>query len=142
MQLLEHLFDRYPWVRVVYVELPDGKPGYTDGDTIYVNEALTAASRLCTVVHEFVHMIVGWLPEEWMPYVSYWLAKVELVEKITSAMLIPFEALADAVRRVGLGSATAELLGVDEQTLRDRLRDLGPRERSQLAVSSVSGLLA
>ena len=46
-------------VEVVIGRLPEGVHGYTDGTKIYVDDRLSAAQLLCTLVHEGIHIERG-----------------------------------------------------------------------------------
>ena len=109
-------------VEVVFGRLPEGVHGYTDGTKIYVDDRLTAAQLLCTLVHEGIHIERG--------HTTRQLEAVEMgVRYETARRLLPLDRIAGACKS-GKLSEIAKGLGVTKRVLMDRAVTLTDQEAS------------
>jgi len=111
--------ERWTLVRAV---LPMGTWGLTDFEKreVVLAEGLSEVEETCTLVHELVHVERGPAPPGWEAQ------EEDRVSRIAARRLLPdLGTVADALIWAGwhIGAA-AEELGVDEDTLRWRLRTL------------------
>ena len=98
-------------VAVVFGRLPDGVHGYTDGERIFVDDRLTAAQLLCTLVHEGIHIERG--------HTTRQLEAVEMsVRYETARRLLPVERIGSC--KGSKLSEVAKGLGVTKRVLMDR----------------------
>lgn len=105
--------------------------GYWDPDsrTIVLDRNQTQAERRCTLAHELEHVARG---DENITHVSPVLAARQEIAACTRAArrLIPLEALISALLWSQDERELAEVLNVDEDTIRVRLLTLTPGEHS------------
>ena len=110
-------------VEVVIGRLPAGVHGYTDGVRIFVDDRLSAAQLLCTLVHEGIHIERGQGTRQ--------LEAVEMgVRYETARRLLPVERIAGACKS-GKLSEIAKGLGVTKRVLMDRAVTLTDQEASE-----------
>lgn len=96
-----------------------------DTRTIWLHRDLTPAQRRCTLAHEVIHAARG--DEKCADHVLT--ARQErLVDEIAARLLIPLDALADALATDPHEPALCEALHVDVPTLAARLRYLTAEE--------------
>ncbi|MHA7293904.1 ImmA/IrrE family metallo-endopeptidase [Arthrobacter sp. HLT1-21] len=109
-------------LEVVLTLLPEGMAGCTDGQTIYMEERLTAREQRCVLTHELVHVFAGHTgtqPE----------TVEESVRQETARILISHEALSSTLRRSRSVAEIAEDLDVTVLVLKDRAKFLSPLEQ-------------
>jgi len=98
-------------VEVVIGRLPEGVHGYTDGTKIYVDDRLSAAQLLCTLVHEGIHIERGHTKRQ--------LESEEMsVRYETARRLLPAERAGEC--KGSKLSEVAKGLGVTKRVLMDR----------------------
>lgn len=109
-------------------ELPEEIVGEVDFDarTVTLAHGLTQAERRCTIAHETQHILRG-------PVGAGVVAREErLVDREAARLLIPLEALAEALLWSYDEYEVAEELWVDVATVRARLANLTSDEQRQL----------
>lgn len=117
--------EAYPHVEVQVVRLPDKIAGCTDGQTIYMDDRLTILEQRCVLTHELVHVHRehdGCQPP----------AVEREVRAQTARVLVPFDALQDALCWSGSLREVAEELHVTVPVLEDRLDILSSVEARKL----------
>ena len=112
------------WCRAV---LEDGYEGWYDKPThtIWTDERLSFARTRTVLAHEIVHAERG---DEHTGSAWGELRQEREVDIVAARMLLPLEALADALEGAVDEFEVAEVLVVDVETLRARLADLTPSE--------------
>lgn len=114
-------------MRIIRRRLPDGILGQTDGQSIYVDDRLSAAQMFVTVQHEMVHVEMGHRthqPEDIEADVRY----------ETARRCLPVEAMVGACN--GDTEATARNLGVTKKVLIDRATTLTDAEAVRVGCPS------
>lgn len=112
------------WCRAVLAEDYDGWYDKTT-NTIYTDERLSDARTRTVLAHEIVHAERGDTHTG-----TAWgeLRQERAVDIIAARLLLPLDALADALVNATDEFAVADLLVVDIETVRARLADLTPHE--------------
>ena len=109
-------------VEVVIGRLPEGVHGYTDGVRIFVDDRLSAAQLLCTLVHEGIHIERGQGTRQ--------LESEEMAVRYeTARRMLPLDRIA-GVCKAGKLSEVAKKLGVTKRVLMDRAATLTDAEAS------------
>lgn len=115
----------HPWLAVVHQDMPDHKPGATDGhSTIWLSDRLSQRERRCVLTHELVHLQHG--HSDCQPRAIEMQVRME-----TATLLIPWDRLIREVPACASVNTLAEDLGVTDLVLMDRLQGLSP-ERLEL----------
>lgn len=121
-----HLAEYHPAVRVIWARLGGATRGFTDGQTIWLDDRMTQAQRRVTVCHETVHIERGIIPADALEEAR--------VERITAERLITTDQLVDALRWHQHPSLAglADTLWVDLSTVRTRLHTMSPDEQAMI----------
>ncbi|MFT3661961.1 MAG: ImmA/IrrE family metallo-endopeptidase [Gordonia sp. (in: high G+C Gram-positive bacteria)] len=125
------LRDHHPRIDIVWCFTDDGIAGGWDGDRhIVMDPRLLQAARRSVLAHELVHVERGVLPEQ-----PVLIAREErTVDRIAARLLIPLDALIDAIRwcRGVAGMEMADEVWTDRHTLLARIETLTADERAHI----------
>lgn len=123
----QHLVD---WTLHWSHELPDDVQGEVDFEeqTVTLAHGLTQAERRCTIAHETQHILRGPAPEHLRQ------REEQAVDRAAAQLLIPLEALVEALLWSYDEHEVAEELWVDVDTVRARLANLTAAEQRLLLV--------
>jgi hypothetical protein len=121
-----HLREHHPDFRVHEVELPTGLMGCLDHleRRIWLDTRLTDVERDCTLAHELGHLALDTLHAGVVLTAAEW-----KVDRWAAVRLLPIRTLARAFTWAVSISEVADEVGVDEHTLRTRLRCLTDDEQ-------------
>lgn len=114
---------------LAFADLPDDD-GFTcfETQTVTLDRGLDQAGRRCTIAHEVEHIKRGPTPLD-----SVLCAREEAdIEQFVARILIPLDALGEALAWSRHPVVVADELWVDEKTLTTRLHHLHPSERAYL----------
>lgn len=100
-------------VKVVRERLENGYMGFTDGETIWIDDRLNAVQIMCTLLHELVHIELG--------HRSHQTEDVEMMVRYEVARrLLPLDRIAGVCKDNRPLTEIARDLGVTRQVLMDR----------------------
>ena len=105
--------------------LPADVAAVTDGRTLWMDSRRGQAEKRCTVLHELLHIERG-------DHGCQDPATERSIEQQTARLLIPIGMLLDALAWSDHPTELADILWVDEATLRARIDGLTAREREQV----------
>lgn len=126
-------------VRVIPIAMSEGMLWVSTWDpkTIYIKQGLAPARARCIVARELLRLRWG-RPPDTAPLA---LARIEKhLARQAARLLIPIDALVNAIRQAPTAREQAELLEVDQPTLKIRLDGLTEEEWS--AVTAIVGVVS
>lgn len=120
------LRETHPDVRVYELDLPPGLMGCLDHHqrAVWLDSRLTEVERTCTLAHECGHLALDAVIDKMVITAHEW-----KVDQWAARRLVPVRCLARAFTWSSQLSEIADELGLDQRTLRARLRGLTDDEQ-------------